>query len=103
MTIVVEAPPEAAIAYQAVYSDNQGGSDPPYGAGYGGNDHGEANSEGTFQSSWAIKPQAPPGRGRVDVVVGYKGEWGYAGPRFAVADEDGRCPERWLRGDGRGE
>jgi hypothetical protein len=99
VNIIVKAPPTASIAYQAVYSDNQGGADAPYGQGYGGNNHGEANPEGTFESSWIIKPHAPIGRGRVDVVVGYEGEWGYAGPRFAVADGNGRCPERWLEGD----
>lgn len=95
VAIRVEAPPGAAIAYQAVYSDNQGGAD-GLGAGYGGNDHGEADVRGTFKSSWVVKPHAPSGRGRVDVVVGFEGEWGYADPHFAVADSDGRCPDEWL-------
>lgn len=96
----VESPAEAAVAYQTVYSDDQAGSPPPYGAGYGGNDGGEANKLGHYESFWIVSATAPPGRARVDVIVGHDNKWGYTSVRFAVADSDGSCPEGWA--DGRG-
>jgi hypothetical protein len=94
----VTAPPEGALAYQAVYSDGQAGSAPPFGAGYGGNESGNADESGEYSSSWVVSPQAPPGRARVDVFVGHAGEWGYAKSRFAVADAQGNCPADWVGG-----
>ena len=46
---------------------------------------------GVFTDSWAVSPKAPSGPARVDVIIGWKGKWGYVGPRFAVADQSGRC------------
>lgn len=96
--ISIKGPPESGVAYQAVYSDGWSGSAPPFGAGYGGNEGGYADSDGEFAGSWTVSPSAPPGRARVDVFVGAQGKWGYAESRFAVADSDGDCPEKWLRG-----
>ncbi|HEY7873805.1 MAG TPA: hypothetical protein VIG64_01655 [Actinomycetota bacterium] len=97
-TIEVKTKPKGALGWQAVYSDGLGGSDPPFGGGYGGNDKGFASEQGTYSATWVVSPTAPAGRGRVDVVVGYRGEFGYDGPHFAVADDEGNCPEAWLRG-----
>ena len=95
--LTVLAPEGAAVAYQAVYSDSQGGAQVPYGAGYGGNDKGMVGPTGIFTSSWVVSPSAPFGPGRIDVIVGFEGEWGYADPHFAVMDNDGGCPDRWLK------
>ena len=84
MRLVVTTKPKAAIAYQAVYSDNRGGAGAPFGAGYGGNDKGFADPTGRFISTWVVSRTAPAGWARVDVIVGYRGKWGYAGPTFRV-------------------
>jgi hypothetical protein len=97
--LLVKSPPEAGVAYQAVYSDGQSGSEPPFGAGYGGNDGGPASKKGRYESSWIVGPTAPPGRARVDVFVGFEGKWGYASSHFAIADADGNCPADWVKGD----
>ena len=96
ITMEVTTEPGAAIGYQAVYSDNGGGGAVPMGEGYGGNDRGYADDDGAFTSSWVVGPHAPSGPARVDLVVGYEGEFGYDDPHFAVADADGNCPEEWL-------
>jgi hypothetical protein len=101
--LTVESKPEAALGWQAVYADGYGGSDPPFGRGYGGNDKGFTNGDGFYESSWIVAPNAPSGPGRVDVVIGKAGKWGYDGPHFAVADSSGNCPEKWLEDDGRGK
>lgn len=88
----------APLAYQAVYAGNKSGAEPPFGEGYGGNDDGFASDDGTFSDRWLVRLDAPRGAARVDVVVGWEGEFGYSDARFAVADEDGSCPEKWLRG-----
>lgn len=100
MTLKVTAPPEAGIVWQAVYSDDLGGADPPFGGGYGGNDKGYADEDGRYESSWTISPTAPAGAARVDVIGGHRAKWGYEKPRFAVADAKGRCPQKWLKGGG---
>jgi len=84
MHLFVTTRPVAAIAYQAVYSDNRGGGGAPMGAGYGGNDSGYATITGYYTSSWALASNAPAGWARVDVIVGYQGKWGYTGPKFFV-------------------
>lgn len=94
----VTALPEAAIAYQAVYSDNKSGAGAPFGEGYGGNDKGYADGSGHYTSTWVVAPHAPAGRARADVFVGFDGKWGYASARFGVADENGNCPTEWLEG-----
>jgi len=96
ITMEVTTEPGAAIGYQAVYSDNGGGGAVPMGEGYGGNDRGYADDDGAFTSSWIVGLNAPSGPARVDLVVGYEGEFGYDDPHFAVADADGNCPEEWL-------
>ena len=95
----VTTPPKAAIAYQAIYSDNKSGAGSPFGENYGGNDKGYADDSGHYVSTWVIAPHAPAGRARADVYVGFEGEWGYANARFAVADADGNCPQDWLEGE----
>lgn len=89
MTLTVETKPEAAIVYQAVYSDNLGGAPKPLGGGYGGNDKGYADANGEWSSTWVVSPTAPAGKARVDVVVGWDQKWGYDGPEFAVASKGG--------------
>lgn len=79
----------AAVAYQAVYADSGGGGSPPFGAGYGGNASGFADEAGRYRSAWTVSPGAPAGPGRVDVVVGHRGRWGYGGPTFEVAGTAG--------------
>ena len=97
MVLEVETESEGAIGFQAVYAGNKSGADAPFGEGYGGNDKGTATKEGHWSNTWVVRADAPQGPARVDVVVGYMGEFGYTGPHFAVADRDGRCPSRWLK------
>ena len=88
MHLVVTTHPVAAIAYQAVYSDNRGGGPAPYGAGYGGNGKGIADASGHFTSSWVISSSAPAGVARVDVVVAIQGNrWGYKSLTFDVGPD----------------
>lgn len=89
VTLTVETPPKAAVAYQAVYSDNRGGADKPLGGGYGGNDKGYADDNGVFTDSWIIGPEAPAGIARVDVIVGFEDKWGYDDPELIVASPNG--------------
>lgn len=96
VTLTVETKPEAAVAYQAVYSDNKGGAPAPTGGGYGGNDKGNTESAGEYTSSWVVAPHAPAGPARVDVIIAWaakkEAKWGYDGPKFEVADSpDGSC------------
>jgi hypothetical protein len=91
LTLTVKTKPDAAIIYQAVYSDNLGGAPKPLGGGYGGNDKGYAGADGSWTSSWVVSPTAPEGPARVDVIIGWDQKWGYDGPEFAVADESGSC------------
>lgn len=100
MTLELKTKPESAVGFQALYSDGKGGGPPPLGAGYGGNDKGFASKKGRFTATWVVSPDAPVGRGRVDVVVGHDQAWGYDDPHFAVADEDGNCPSKWISGEG---
>ena len=94
----VSTEPSAAVAYNALYSDGYGGGAAPYGRGYGGNDKGFADKDsGTYVSAWVVSPDAPIGRARVDVIIGFQGKWGYDTPHFAVADADGNCPSGWLK------
>jgi hypothetical protein len=100
VTIEVTTEPEAAIAYNAVYAGNKSGSPAPFGYGYGGNDKGYASKKsGTWESTWIVRIDAPRGPAKVDVIVGYRGEFGYDDPHFAVADASGGCPEEWLAAD----
>jgi hypothetical protein len=90
-TLTVRTKPEAAVGYQAIYSDAKGGGPAPYGAGYGGNDKGFAQEDGVYSSTWVVSPKAPAGTGRVDVIIGWKGKFGYDDPAFRVADASGGC------------
>ena len=84
MKLAVETNPDAAVGYQAIYSDNHGGGPAPYGSGYGGNGHGLADATGHFTSTWVISQSAPSGVARVDVVVGWQGKYGYQSLTFHV-------------------
>jgi hypothetical protein len=91
-TIVVNTVPRSGIIYQAVYADGKGGSPPPYGGGYGGNEKGQADKQGDWSNSWVVGPHAPVGTGRIDVIVGtLNGHRGYQAVDFAVADASGHC------------
>lgn len=83
-TLTVRTEPGAGIGYQAVYSDGASGAAAPFGRGYGGNDKGKADDGGTFVSTWVVSNDAPRGRARVDVVVGWNAQWGSATPSFTV-------------------
>jgi hypothetical protein len=91
VTLTVHAVKGTAVAYQAMYSDGYGGSNPPYGAGYGGNDKGFVHKDGSWVSSWVVSPAAPLGPGRVDVIAGIKSHWGYAHPTFYIAPVGKSC------------
>jgi len=91
VTITITTKPKAGIAYQAMYADGKGGSQAPFGAGYGGNDKGFTNDDGKYTSAWTVSPNAPSGTGRIDVIGGWHGQWGYRGPAFAVAGPSGPC------------
>ena len=87
MTLIVETNPEAAVGYQAIYSDNRGGGPAPYGSGYGGNGKGLADKSGHFESRWVIAPSAPAGYARVDVAVGWQGKFGFQSLTFHVGPQ----------------
>lgn len=89
--IFVQTRPQAAVQWQAVYSNGKGGAIPPFGAGYGGNEAGMADAQGNYRFSWTVKPTVPVGPGRIDVIVGHNQQWGYAAIPFAVADASGSC------------
>lgn len=91
VTLTVRTKPHAGVAYIAVYSDNGTGAPKPTGSGYGGNASGFADGNGGYTSVFTVAANAPPGPGRVDVIVGWQDKWGYAGPTFEVAGADGRC------------
>ena len=91
ITVEVETKPHAAVAYHAVYWGNEGGSEAPFGKGHGGNDKGEVSSEGRWESTWLVGPNAPIGKARVDVIVGWEGKWGYVHPNFRVAKSRSGC------------
>lgn len=98
VTVTVTTQPGAPLAYQAIYAGNQSGAEPPFGKGYGGNAKGFASDDGIYTDKWIVRLDAPRGPARLDVVVGWEGEFGYDAPRFAVADKDGNCSQKWLRG-----
>lgn len=100
VTLKVDTKPKAAIAYQAMYADGNAGTAPPFGKGYGGNDKGYSSDSGHFESSWVLAPNTPPGRARVDVIVGFSGKWGYDAPHFGVKNSEGQCPQAWIHDDG---
>lgn len=91
VTLEVRTKPGAAIGYQAVYQGNQSGADAPFGKGYGGNDKGEAAASGEWQNTWVVALNAPLGKARVDVVIGWEGKWGYEKPFFTVARSPEAC------------
>jgi hypothetical protein len=91
VTLTVHTKPKAGIAYIAMYSDNGNGAPKPTGNGYGGNDKGISNDSGDFTTAYRVSFDAPPGPGRVDVIVGWNSMWGYDGPTFTVQGSDGRC------------
>jgi hypothetical protein len=91
ITLTVHTEPEAAVAYQAVYADNKGGGGKPLGGGYGGNAGGHANRAGDWSASWVVSMDAPIGRARVDVIIGWEQKWGYDGPEFIVAESPQDC------------
>jgi len=84
LTLTISTEPKAAIGWQAVYSNGYGGADPPWGGGYGGNDKGTADDAGRFRTSYVVRPNAPFGPGHIDVVIGWKGKYGYDDPPFTV-------------------
>lgn len=91
ITITVQTEPEAAVAYHARYYGNEGGAEPPYGRGHGGNDKGFTDESGRYTSTWQIGPQAPIGPAIVDVVVAWNGKRGYDSPRFEVVESPDAC------------
>lgn len=90
-TVRVTTRPEASVVYHAVYSDGQGGSDPPFGASYGGSDQGVADTQGRYVHTWTVAKNAPAGDARVDVSVASTAGLARAKPTFAVADASGDC------------
>lgn len=90
-TLEVNTNPEASIAWHARYAGNEGGAEPPFGEGHGGDGSGKADASGHYRSQWTVSPDAPTGPARVDVVVGWEGEWGFDDPVFHVVDEATDC------------
>lgn len=91
MTITVDTEPEAAVAYHARYSGSEGGAEPPYGRGHGGNDKGFTDANGRYTSTWQVGTEAPLGPAIVDVVVAWNGKRGYDSPRFEVVEHLDAC------------
>lgn len=91
-SLSVKTEPRAGVAWHAIYAGSRGGAQPPFGSGYGGNDKGFTDEQGRYSATWAVSAQAPPGPGRVDVVVGTaEDKWGYDDPPFWIADSSGNC------------
>ena len=70
-TLVVHAPPRASVAFQAVYAGNKGGATPPFGYGYGGNADGYIGPDGTWTSSWTLRPDTPAGPAYIELAVAH--------------------------------
>jgi len=84
LTLPVRSERAAGVVFQAIYADGAGGAASPWGGGYGGNDKGQTDRDGRFTATWVVASNAPPGRGHVDVVVGWDGKYGYDDPTFEV-------------------
>lgn len=69
MRLTVRTEPGLPVIYSAVYDGEEGGGPPPYGAGHGGNDGGNADEDGVYRSEWTVSPDAPVGAARVEVVT----------------------------------
>lgn len=69
MRISIVTVPGSSVAYNAVYAGEEGGGNPPFGEGHGGNDGDLVDSEGRYSSSWVVGGSAPLGPARVDVVA----------------------------------
>lgn len=90
MTLSVEVQPKSSVAFQAIYSNNWSGADPPYGGGYGGNDGGFTDDTGRYLANWTVSADAPLGPARVDVYVAVSNVGqGYAGIDFRVEPPGG--------------
>ncbi len=89
--MIVETLPKSVVAYVAVYSDGKSGAAPPWGAGYGGNDGGHADSNGVYKSSWTISSTAPRGPAKVEVVVGIDDRGSNTTTNFTVSSPTGDC------------
>lgn len=87
-TTTIRTDPGNGIAYHAIYSDGKTGFDADY---YGGNNGGQADKTGVWRDSWVVKPGAPPGHVRVDVVAQSASDNGYQEAGFEIAGADGTC------------
>lgn len=90
VTLTVDTAPRTGVLYLAKYSDGNSGADEPIGADYGGNGGGYADESGSFEESWTVSEDAPPGPGHIVLatVSGHQDE----SLEFAVADPLGECP-----------
>lgn len=93
LTIFVEAGRNTGVGYHAVYAGGEGGAEPPYGHGHGGNGGDLTDDRGRYQDTWLVSPTAPIGPARVDVVAGRDGGFSTSVLHFDVADPStGGCP-----------
>jgi hypothetical protein len=69
MKLTVQTQSGLPVIYTAVYDGEEGGGAPPFGSGHGGNDGGDADEAGVYESEWTVSPTAPVGPGRVDVLT----------------------------------
>ena len=86
VTIFIEAGENTGVGYHAVYAGGEGGADPPYGHGHGGNSGDLTDERGRYQDTWVVSPTAPIGPARVDVVAGRNGGFSTTVLNFEVAD-----------------
>lgn len=87
--VVVQALPNAGIAFDTEYSDGKTGMMEGH---YGGNNAGYADDEGRFASTFAVAPNAPAGNATVLVLGSHQdGGFGEAKATFQVADALGKC------------
>lgn len=63
--------PGAIVAYVAVYHGEKSGAPPPFGYGYGGNDHGTSRGDGGWDNDWIPRADSPAGAGYVVVETAY--------------------------------
>jgi hypothetical protein len=88
-TIIISAPPQSAVGYDAVYSDGKSGLQPGH---YGGNNGGHTDNGGKWGDTWVVAANAPAGPVRVDSVgASSDGRVGQRQDYFKVSDATGRC------------
>lgn len=89
--IDVSTLPDSQVGYQAYYADGNSGADAPFGKGYGGNAGDRVDANGHYRATWIVKPNAPVGAGRVQVLAANKAGYSNTFTPFRVVAAEGSC------------